>query len=96
MLRNCQDTEKLSVNFNANKVVTRSEHESSVKPDNGVWFIWSPAVTSGNGDHLIQVERLIQVAQNTGQSTMKMPFCITVSDVVYSLCIKALKKSLTR
>ena len=25
---------------------------------------------------------------------MKMPFCITVDDVVYSLCIKALKNSL--
>ena len=27
---------------------------------------------------------------------MKMPFYITVNDGVYSLCIKALKKSLTR
>ena len=36
---------------------------------------------------------------NTGctkyRSTVKMPFYITVNDVVYSLCIKALKKSLT-
>ena len=41
---------------------------------------------------LIQVDHIIQVAQNTGQNTVKMPFCIiTVNDVVYSLCIKALK-----
>ena len=46
---------------------------------------------------LIQVDHIIQVAQNTGQNTVKMPFCIiTVNDVVYSLCIKALKNSLTR
>ena len=39
MLSNCHITEKLSVNFNVNKVVARSEHESSIKPDSGVWFI---------------------------------------------------------
>ena len=37
---------------------------------------------------LVQVDRLIQVAQNTDQKTVKMPFYITVNDVVYSLCIK--------
>ena len=42
----------------------------------------------------IQFDRLIQVVQNTGQNTVKMPFYITVNDVVYSLCIKALKNSL--
>ena len=34
-----QNIEKLSVNFNVNKVVASSEHESSIKPDSGVWFI---------------------------------------------------------
>ena len=42
---------------------------------------------------LKQVDRLIQVVQNTGQNTVKMPFCITVNDAVYSLCIKVLKNS---
>ena len=34
-----QNIEKFSVNFNVNKVVASSEHESSTKPDSGVWFI---------------------------------------------------------
>ena len=42
-------------------------------------------------DRLIQVDPLIQVVQKTGQNTVKMPFYITVNDVMYSLCIKALK-----
>ena len=33
LLSNCQIIEKSSVNFNVNKVVARSEHESSVKPE---------------------------------------------------------------
>ena len=43
---------------------------------------------------LMHVDRLIQVVQNTGRNTVKMPFYITVNDEVYSLCIKALKNSL--
>ena len=43
----------------------------------------------GNGlsEHLIQADCLIQVVKNTGQNTVKMPFYITVNDVVYSLCM---------
>ena len=41
------NTEKLSVNFNINKVVASSEHESSIKRDSGVWFIrWQCKVLS--------------------------------------------------
>ena len=56
------------------------------------------AVTLGEwlSDRLIHVDCLIQVVQNTDQNNVKMPLYITVNDVVYSLCIKALKNSLTR
>ena len=48
-------------------------------------------------DWLIEADCLIiQVVQNTGHNTGKMPFYSKVNDVVYSLCIKALKKSLFR
>ena len=43
-LSNCQNTEKLSVNFNVNKVVARSQHESSMKPDSGVCWQWGGAL----------------------------------------------------
>ena len=42
------------------------------------------------------IKRLIQVVQNTGQNTVKMPFYITVDDEVCSLRIKGLKNLLTR
>ena len=41
-------------------------------------------------------DRLIQVVQSTSQNTVKIPFYITVNDIVYSLCIKGLKNSLTQ
>ena len=45
-------------------------------------------------DRWLQADRLIQVVQNKGQNTVKMPFYITVNDVVYSLCISELKNHL--
>ena len=46
----------------------------------------------------MQVDRLIQVVQNTGQNTAKMLFYITVNDVasVQLMHKSAPKKSLTR
>ena len=53
------------------------------------------AVTLGEwlSDRLIQVDCLIQVEQNTDQNTVKMPFYITVKDIVCNLCIKAFNKT---
>ena len=52
----------------------------------------SPSGNDYVSDRSIEVDHLIQVVQNTGQNTVKMPLHITVNDIVYSLCIKALKK----
>ena len=48
LLSNCQNTEKLSVNFNVNKVVASSEHESSRKPGSGVYILAEVKYSSRN------------------------------------------------
>ena len=58
----------------------------------GNWgWVFAWPVMAGTGDN-----GLIKVVQNTGQNMVKIPFHITVNDIVYNLCIKALKNSLTR
>ena len=55
LLSNCQIPEKLSVNFNVNKVVARSEHESSVKPESigeRMYLLLVASITMSNNSKL--------------------------------------------